>query len=55
MNVLVTGTSGYLGGRMVNPWIASSQKLIEETGSEFIYSTRDAFENFGRSVTASDH
>lgn len=40
---------------MVNPWIASSQKLIEKTGYEFIYSTRDAFEDFARSVTASDH
>lgn len=39
---------------MVNPWIASSQKLIQATGYEFIYTTRRAFEDFAGTVNAED-
>jgi len=35
---------------MVNPWIASSEKLKRETGYKFKYDTRKAFESFARSV-----
>ena len=35
---------------MVNPWIASSQKLKDETGYSFHYDTRSAFADFVRSV-----
>ncbi len=32
------------------PWLASSKRLITETGFEFEYDTRSAFENFVKSV-----
>ncbi len=35
---------------MIHPWIASSQKLITETGYRFQYNTRSAFEDFVLSV-----
>lgn len=35
---------------LVTPWIASSDKLIQETGYRFKYDTRQAFEDFARSV-----
>ncbi len=35
---------------MVNPWIASSEKLKKETGYTFKYNTIQAFEAFARSV-----
>jgi UDP-glucose 4-epimerase len=35
---------------MVNPWIASSEKLKRETGYVFKYDTKSAFEDFARSV-----
>jgi hypothetical protein len=35
---------------MVNPWIASNQKLVQETDYKFHYNTREAFEDFARSV-----
>jgi len=35
---------------MVHPWIASSEKLIRETGYRFKYNTREVFEDFVRSV-----
>jgi len=37
---------------MVHPWIASSEKLIRETGYRFKYNTRQAFEDFVHSVKA---
>jgi len=39
---------------MVCPWIASNQKLIQETGYKFGYNTRKAFEDFARSVKNAD-
>lgn len=38
---------------MVNPWIASSEKLKQETGYRFKYDTRQAFQAFADSVTPS--
>ena len=35
---------------MVNPWIATSEKLCKETGYEFKYDTRAAFQEFVRAV-----
>jgi UDP-glucose 4-epimerase len=35
---------------MVNPWIASSDKLKKETGYTFKYDTKSAFKDFARSV-----
>jgi UDP-glucose 4-epimerase len=35
---------------MVEPWIATSEKLIQETGYRFQYDTRAAFADFVRSV-----
>lgn len=35
---------------MVNPWIASNEKLIRDTGYEFMYDTRQAFQAFVDSV-----
>jgi UDP-glucose 4-epimerase len=34
---------------MVNPWIATSEKLIRETGYQFKYDTRSAFKDFAKS------
>lgn len=35
---------------MINPWLATSEKLIRETGYQFKYDSRKAFENFARSL-----
>lgn len=35
---------------MVNPWIASNKKLIQETGYAYQYNTREAFWSFAQSV-----
>jgi UDP-glucose 4-epimerase len=35
---------------IVNPWIASSKKLIRETGYRFKYDTRRAFNDFVKFV-----
>jgi len=35
---------------MVNPWVASSEKLIRATGYEFTYNSRTAFGDFAGSV-----
>ena len=35
---------------MVTPWIASSEKLIRETGYKFKYNTRQAFEDWARYI-----
>ena len=35
---------------MVNPWIASSDKLKQETGYTFKYDTKSAFKDFAKSV-----
>jgi UDP-glucose 4-epimerase len=39
---------------MVNPWLASSEKLKKETGYLFKYDTRSAFEDFVRFVKSPD-
>lgn len=35
---------------MVNPWLATSERLIHKTGYEFQYNSRTAFEDFARHV-----
>ncbi|MGM0453488.1 MAG: NAD-dependent epimerase/dehydratase family protein [Thermodesulfobacteriota bacterium] len=40
---------------MVHPWIASSEKLVAETGYRFRHDTRSAFEDFARSVISTNH
>lgn len=35
---------------MVNPWIASNEKLVRETGYQFKYNTLEAFHDFAKSV-----
>jgi len=35
---------------MVNPWIASNQKLVETTGYKFRYNTLEAYKDFAKSV-----
>ena len=39
---------------MIHPWIASSRKLRQATGYVFKYNTREAFQDFARSVKAPD-
>jgi UDP-glucose 4-epimerase len=38
---------------MVNPWLATSEKLIRKTGYRFKYDSRGAFEDFARFVRGS--
>ena len=35
---------------MINPWIASNEKLIRQTGYHFLYNSRKAFETFAMSA-----
>jgi hypothetical protein len=34
---------------MIYPWLATSEKLIRDTGYDFMYDSRAAFEHFARS------
>ncbi|MBI5589947.1 MAG: NAD-dependent epimerase/dehydratase family protein [Deltaproteobacteria bacterium] len=34
---------------MINPWIASSEKLVRQTGYQFMFNSRQAFESFAMS------
>jgi len=50
MHILITEFPSPAMRLMVHPWIASSEKLIRETGYRFKYNTREVFEDFVRSV-----
>lgn len=61
-NILVTGASGYIGGKLARAlcaepalnqmryrWVASPEKFVRKTGFSYQYDSAAAFEDYARS------